>query len=243
MDNLLRIAICEDSESDRTQLITILQASSFSTDITLFECGEEFLANYKKQEYDLIFMDIYMTGMTGVEVVTKVRQIDSFIPIAFTTTSIDHTLESYRLDVLKYLEKPVQPKAVYEFLQLALFKKQTIPTLSIKNKNLEQKIPLSEILYLEQTGRQISIHLAQGEPFCFTGKLMDIIEQLPTNQFYQCHKSYIVNFAYVITLNKELMIFEIQGGSNVHLRRDSYWKIKKAYETYLFQQAREGVYE
>jgi len=68
--------------------------------------------------FDLIFMDIYLDGLSGVETVWRGRERDEFVPAAFTTSSLDFALDSYRLNVEKYLEKPVSQKAVDEILAL-----------------------------------------------------------------------------------------------------------------------------
>lgn len=71
---------------------------------------------------------LFSCGFAGNDsVYDEIREMDEQIPIAFTTTSTDHTLESYRLSVLKYLEKPVRQKDVNDLLRLVQMQKENIP--------------------------------------------------------------------------------------------------------------------
>ena len=235
MKNKIKIAICEDLIEEQNNLIDILSASTIDNHVNVFNCGEDFLNVYKKGMFDLIFMDIYMKQLTGVEVVTKIREQDDSVLIAFTTTSLDHTLEGYRLDVAKYLEKPVRSEPINALLRLAKLKSEDRPKISLSNSTQTRSIYLDEIIFIEQKGVNCYVHILEEEPFVTKSKLTDLIAQLDTNIFNQCHKSYIVNFIHIHSIDKELLVFEMNNGMNVHIRRDSFWKTKHAYEDYLFR--------
>ena len=92
MEEPLRIALCEDTAKEAEKLTDILNRSDIPNKYTLYESGEALLENYQMQKFDLLLMDIYMGGMTGVATVKKIRQIDRETPLAFITTSTEHTL-------------------------------------------------------------------------------------------------------------------------------------------------------
>lgn len=243
MKKTLRIAVCEDTQSELDSLLAILDASKIPLTYTVFRTGEELLQIYQVNSFDLIFMDIYMGGLTGIETVAELRKIDEAVNIAFTTTCLDFTLESYRLDALKYIEKPVRPRAINELLQLVQLKVENVPKLTVTIKGHEVQIPLTEILCIEQKGNYFFIHRLGDEPIKVAGKIPPLLDQLDPDAFYQCHKSYIVHFAFVKALNKEFLMFEMMEGDNVHIKRDGFWKTKKAYEDYLFTKARRIPHE
>ncbi|MEG1577977.1 MAG: response regulator, partial [Oscillospiraceae bacterium] len=83
----LQIAVCEDLLEEQQRLLTMIEKSGIPASCTTFESGEAFLQDYRAGKYDLIFMDIYMAGITGIETVTAIREIDEAVPIAFVTTS------------------------------------------------------------------------------------------------------------------------------------------------------------
>ena len=93
MDEPLNIAVCEDSAEDEKILLDILQADPIPSNPTVFRSGEALLNAYEPLTYDLLLSDIYMSGITGVETVKKLRELEEDLPVAFVTSSPDHTLE------------------------------------------------------------------------------------------------------------------------------------------------------
>lgn len=237
MENL-QIVICEDSAEEQQRLLTMIEASGIPASCVVFDSGEAFLQTYIPAKYDLIFMDIYMAEMTGIEAVTAIRQIDEQVPIAFVTASTDHTLESYRLEALKYIEKPVKEKAVRELLQLAQMKKENKPRLNIKVGGKDVSVSFERILYAEQKAHTLHLFLTGGEVLQVNEKLDNVEKQFTGQTFFRCHKSFLVNLSCVKTLDTELMVFIMKEGRNVHIRRESMGKAKKSFETYLFERTR-----
>lgn len=236
----LRIAICEDDEVERRRLLHVLDESQYPMTVTQFATGEKFLCHFQPFQYDLILMDIFMGDITGVEVVTKLRDLDPQVPVAFITSSIDFALESYRLNALKYIEKPVTRQAVAEILQLAQLRQQMVERLVLRTSMGVLSYPILQLLYIEQKGRNLLLHLTGGEQSSVPKKIDEIEDQLVEKGFLRCHKSYLVNLSYVRGIDRDLSTFAIEGGGQVHIRRESFWKVKKAYETYLFGAVREG---
>lgn len=103
--------------------------------------------------------------------------------MAFITSSIDHALDGYRLSALKYIEKPVTPKDVAEILDLARLKKVHAPSLAVQWNGNEDLIPLSKLLYLEQQGHVVHIHLKSGAIRHVYKKLSDMAGQLTGKPF------------------------------------------------------------
>lgn len=234
----LQVAVCEDSVEEQKKLLAILEQSETEIEAEIFENGEDFLKTYEQDKYDLLLMDIYMGGMTGVEVVTRLRQTDDSLLVAFITTSTDHTLAGYRLDALKYIEKPVKKKAVLELLTLARLKKEHAPRCLFRVKGKDLSLPFTRILYVEQKDHTLYVYLTGGEVLETGGRLSKIEPQFEGQSFFRCHKSYLVNLAYVAAFDKDLMMFLMKEGGPVYIRRESISEAKKAHETYLFAAAR-----
>ncbi len=234
----LHIAVCEDLESERTALLKLLEQNEIPKKIDIFVNGEDFLHAFEPYRYDLLLMDILMGGKTGIDVISHVRRLDTQVSVAFVTSSLDYALESYRLEALKYIEKPAQQKAVDEILRLAMLKKQDVPSLLLQSGTTSHTIAFSRILYLEQKGRSLLVHLVGGEVVSINKKLTDIEAVLPADRFLRCHKSFIVNLGQVQSLDKELLVFQMREGDNVYIRRESFWQVKKVFETYLFTRIR-----
>ena len=234
----LVIAICEELPDEREKLVSLLEHSSIPAAYSQFESSEELLEVFRPGKFDLLLMDIYMDGMTGVEAVQKIREMDEAIPIAFTTTSTEHTLESYRLSVLKYLEKPVRQKDIDDLLRLVKLQKDSAPRLTIRQNGETQKIPLSELFYLEQKGHHVVLSLKGGSTIQLYGKLSDLLPQLEGQPFFCPHKSYCVNLAFVRRINEEYQCYKMSDGKNVPISRTNRAKAKRAWEDFLFARTR-----
>lgn len=231
----LYIAVCEDNPLEQKQLLSLIEDSGISAKIMAFTCGEAFLKEFSTGRFDLIFMDIYLGGMTGVEIASKIRETDESVPIAFTTTSTEFTLESYRLGALKYIEKPVKKKAVQELLEIVRLKKENRPRLLLKMNGKDILIDFQRILYVEQKAHILRVFLAGGEILLVNEKLKNIESQFEEQNFIRCHKSYLVNLAYVKELNREFRLFSMKEGQNVLIRRESMPAAQKALADYLFE--------
>ena len=235
---LLTIAICDDLPEEREKLLSLLEQSSIPAACTQFGSSEELLKAFHPGKFDLLLMDIYMKGMTGVEAVRKIRELDKHIPIAFTTTSTEHTLESYRLSVLKYLEKPVRQKDLDDLLRLVKLQKESVPRLVVQQNGETHKLLLSELLYLEQKAHHVILSIKDGGSFQLYGKLSALLPQLEGHPFFCPHKSYCVNLAFVCGINAEYQCYEMENGTYIPISRPNRAKAKKAYEDFLFAQAR-----
>lgn len=235
----LKIAICEDNPKDAESLSSFIENCGIPHSLEVFCKAEDLMALFQPCKYDLIFFDIYMDALTGVEAAARIRETDSFVSLVFTTTSLDHTLESYRLGAIKYLEKPLTEKAVKDTLKISLGIRD-LNCLSVFSEGKTINIPLPSVIYFELRNRYVTAVTTGGIiRISQLAKLSDIEKMLPDN-FFRCHHSYIVNFSYVRKLEKELSSFLMENGDHVHIRRQDKKKAIEAYEDYLFGMSRKA---
>ena len=228
---VLQVAVCEDEPADAALLESLInktEKNGVEVDLHSFKSGKEFLASFCAWKYDLIFMDIYMKGMQGVEAVREIRRKDRNVVIAFTTNSPDHALESYRLGAVKYLEKPVSPEDVAETLSFALMKRKNIPFITLTTMGGGQEdIPLDSILYFEQQNYVVEVHTeSRVLTTSRSARLNDLEKRLPSPPFLRCHRSYLINLNYVRTFDRENNAFIMTNGDRADIRRDGYARYK-----------------
>lgn len=237
----LNILICEDREEDAKNLCQFLDSCSIPNQYSLCKNGEELIKMYQPQTYDLLLTDIYMDRMSGVEAVKKIRKIDKKIPIAFITTSMDFALEGYRLSVSKYIEKPFKAEDIEEILQIAKVKKKNAPSLCFHKNGKEEKIFLSQVLYFEQQAHKLNVYLSDGEIKTYYEKISEILPKLESYSFFHCHKSYLVNLAFIRSINSEYRCFIMQNQANIPIRRESLSTAKKTLSKYLIDQSKSKI--
>ena len=234
----LNIAVCEDKIEEQEHLLEIIKNSEILSEVSVYNSGEEFLMEYEVEKFHLIFMDIYMSGISGLEAIRSIRKIDENILVAFTTNSMEHTLESYRLEAIKYIEKPIKEKPIEDLLKLAWIKKENTVQLRLEINGRPTFIAFNRIIYIEQKSHSIFLFLANGDIIRANEKLDNVVKQFEGQSFFRCHKSFLVNFSYVKSLDKELMVFVMKNNKNVHIRRESLPIARKKFEAYLFKMSR-----
>lgn len=239
MDSL-QIALCEDNPAEQQLLLSRIQTSKIPAQVSVFESGEALLAEYKPGLFDLIFMDIYLNGISGVEAVRHIRETEEDLPIAFTTSSKDYALDGYRLNVAKYIEKPVSQRAVDELLAFSWKKKEDRPEITLFLSGKPLQIPVRQLLYAEQHGHYLIFYFLGEKTMQTKGKLDELEPQLKEFSFIRCHKSFLANLSFVTGINRDLMLFTMREQKTVYIRRENFKKVKDAWENWLFSQARKG---
>lgn len=164
------------------------------------ECSDAMQAyNYlRNDQIDLLFLDIEMPGMTGIELTKKLGNKRPLI--VFTTAKTDYAVEAFELNVVDYLVKPV---AIPRFLQAVEKAKETLDSnkqevkieeqqfVFVKDNGVLKKINVEDILYLEAMGDYVKVHTAQ-KFHVLHSTLKSIEEKLPASKFIRVHRSYIV---------------------------------------------------
>ena len=176
--------------------------------------------------------------LTGIDTIRLIRKKDKDIPVAFVTTSKDYALESYRLSAMKYIEKPYSKESIEDILHLAVLKKNDAPALFVQRNGIVERVPLANILYMEQQMHKVLIYLKSKNTLEIYGKLSELEKQLPENLFFILHKSFAVNLSFVRFINMEIKCFVMENNTNVPIKRELLTKSKKALEDYLYERTR-----
>lgn len=200
---MFKVAICDDNGAICSEIENILE-KFFSTELIQYEIdsfssGEELLKELKsKEKYDLIYLDIELAELNGVVVGRYIREemLDDFTQIVFISAKPSYALELFQVRPMNFLVKPFTGKQVIDALQktLELQGRQTRIFL-YKSGKLENRIPYKDIMYFSSDAKKILIHRRDGVD-SFYGKLSEL--KLPTSDFIQIHKSFIVNKQFVV---------------------------------------------
>ena len=153
------------------------------------------------QEIDLLFLDIKMPHLTGIDFLKTLKNPPKTI---FTTAYRDYALESYELETVDYLLKPVTferfVKAIDKFNRqssnvVAAVQRETVITdfILVKSGNKHHKIILADIVYIESLKDYIKIHLENGTSIISKYKLGEMEHELSAYHFLRIHRSYIIN--------------------------------------------------
>ena len=179
-------------------------------------CGNAIEAQQRmrQQPVDLIFVDINMPDLNGVDFV---RSLLDRPMVIFTTAYSEYAIEGFKLDAVDYLLKPFdfadfsraanKAWSLYELLQNQRTASEATPVAEAEPKDTEyisvkadykvSLVKISEIIYLESAGEYVRLHLADGTNITTLFRLKNMETALPAEHFMRIHRSYIVNLDYI----------------------------------------------
>ncbi len=200
----MRIAICDDNITDLRIIEEYCNKYNENYEVNLFISGEDLVEAFQEQSFDLVFLDIEMDGLNGLETGQILRSNPSKPIIIFTTYSGDYAVRGYGIAV-RYLIKPISYEEFVSSMTAAM--NYIAPKkLCVCDKGMQRFVPVDSIVYLEIFQHSILIYLVTKEKIQIRGTLAELVEQLPTNKFVQPHKSYLINLEHVDRMNKREII-------------------------------------
>jgi len=202
MRKIYKIAIVEDETVWQNALKKMLRAFEKEHDVTLeetlFTSIEDFLTGYKER-YDLVFMDIELPGMNGMDGARRLREIDPVVTLIFVTNMAQFAVQGYEVSALDYLVKPVtyQNFAIKMRRALDTIGKTDGKRVVVYGKTEMHSMNIQEILYVEVQGHHLLFHKTSGEVIDACGALSDLEAQLRGLGFSRCNTCYLLNMKYI----------------------------------------------
>lgn len=193
----LRIAVVDDEaiqiESMKSLILQAAEEMSIRVKIDSFSSGEQFL--FELEEYsdlDMVFLDIEMNQIDGLEAAKKIREVDKVLTIVFATAFVEYAVQGYDVQALDYLLKPIEVEKVKRVLNRHFDKKPLVQeSITIEAGGEVVSVLLDEIFYIEANQRQCEIH-TQEKILTIHKSLKELTKKL-NEDFIQTHRSYLVN--------------------------------------------------
>lgn len=201
---MLKIAICEDVQNFADALEQCLQAWAVSAGVNIsvrkFDNGVPLLyCIHDNGMFDLIFMDVEMDKMNGLEAAEKIREEDFLTTFIFVSQYEDYYKDAYHVHPFHFLNKPVSQPKINEVMQSYMrMKKQDMETITFCINKSRYTVPLPDIMYFASERRCITV-VCQDRLYHFYGKLREIQEYLQEKncKFIRIHQSFLVNMKYI----------------------------------------------
>lgn len=203
---MLLIAVCDDQESERnkicTAIETYLREQRISAKLLEFHCAEQLVAAIEsnKVKFDLIFLDIVMVDMDGLNCARLIRQQDKLVNIIFFTCSTDHICEGYEVNATAYLVKPINESKLRAALTKAIAQvaEWSQDSFIITCGGVTQRILTKDVRYLESHKNRLEIVMAQTGERLVAYTSLDSFTKLHASPLWiRAHKSFLVNFLYI----------------------------------------------
>ncbi len=202
----VKIAVCDDEIIFARKLEKIINkyctVKQIPFQIDIYQSGKEFIAdNIKMMEYQIVFLDINMEEIDGLEAARELRKLCRDTYVIFVTAFINYTLEGYKVDAIRYLLKSDGNfgQSVCESLDAVFEKMQYKP--HIREFSFQQgarRVALEKIVYIESSLHKLTFYVAEEGIVPYTMyETLNHIAAIFTADFVRIHQSYLVNLRFV----------------------------------------------
>lgn len=237
---MIRIAICDDEEFFRNNIKGMV--SAYYDEAQLVYCidvycsGKELLETAEIINYNIIFLDINMEGINGIETAKQIRRISKDVFIIFITAFLDYSLEGYKVNAIRYLLKDsgkIQ-EAVNECLDAVMLESNR-KIFKIKINFIEgfKILPVDTIMYVESNLHKLIYYVKSLKSVkCYTqySTLNKEEKNFPKAEFIRIHQSYLVNLRYVKNVKNYRVI--LINGVDLPVPKSRYKEVCNAFILY-----------
>lgn len=203
---MIHIAICDDEKPFADGLIELLERYAAETGapvrVSAYYDGMELIERYDPT-IDLVFLDIRMKRLNGLDTAERLRQRDETVEIIFLTTLAQYALEGYQYGATNYIIKPLQYVRLKSELDKfrSRHRLEKCPAFLVTNDSGKYKIPLDKLRYVETYGRNLKCHTEREDVVCYKS-MKQMERELAGQGFARCHSSYLVNLGYIKRVRK-----------------------------------------
>lgn len=207
---MYRIAVVEDEQQYRDEVCQYIEQYAtehqLNFDVTTYTDGQEIVDDAQKH-YDIIFFDIEMTQLNGMDAAKVIRKRDANVVMVFITNMAQYAIEGYEVGALDFVLKPIDYYGFSFRLARALGrvqKKQGNLEFAINTPGGIKKLNSNDIYYIEIENRFLVYHTAEGD-FSQRGTLQSAEEMFQNYHFVKCNHWYLVNLKYVTEIEENIV--------------------------------------
>lgn len=217
---MIRIAICDDEaymlENIREMASDFFRRKNMETAILQFSNGEDLLNCDRPM--DILFLDIQMQGLDGMETARKLRSRGFKGFLIFTTVLKEMVFRSFEVGAYDYLVKPIREKQFEKTMQRLLLSMENASEANLLvQKGYESSIiPFDDIVYCEVVDRKIYLHLLSSQVIDFYDRIENLEKKLD-GRFFKCHRSYLINLKHLKSFKNKTAYME--GGEEIPVSR------------------------
>lgn len=196
----MKICICDDDKLIHETLKTYCYkiSNNMQLEIQNVFSAEELIHTYEQNvRFDIIFLDIEMATISGIEAAEQIRKISPNVIIIFISSHPRYVFDTFKVEPLHFLVKPLSEQDFSSVFQRALYKYKTLnSTITLKWQSERYVIKINKIKYIEGYKRHITVY-TNTEAFEAIGKIPDMQKILEPYGFIRTHQGFLVNMDYI----------------------------------------------
>ncbi len=220
----MRIAIIDDRTSDRGLLAEKIEeymtSHGLDYEVAEFDSGETFLDAFEEGGFALVFLDIYMDGINGMETARKVFELDRACKIIFLTVTGDYSVQGYSVRAVYYLIKPIDNSEFLRAMELCELTQETqTAMLKVVSNGVELSLSVTRILYVDYIERVTRIHTLDGV-LKVNGTFSEVTAPLCKDErFIVCIRGLMVNMQYIDRQENDMFVLKNGERLPINIRR------------------------
>lgn len=225
------LTICEDEPLIAQKLEHIIHQTFPSLKTQCVSSGEALLTSEKANIY---LLDIRLTDANGVELAKQIRAEQTHAQIIFITAYEQYVFDTFDVEPLHYLVKPIDEQKLISVVQRAIVKCEQAPqqqTVTIQVGQEAVVLNIADLYFAEVQGRNITIHLAD-QILTYSGRISHLEQQLQ-GAFFRSHRSYIVHFKHISRYDQTTITFT--NGKIAYIARNRYRPFLQAFTDFLHE--------
>ena len=229
---MIRIAIVDDEKVIREHIKNLIEDKHVECLIDTYSTGEALLQVDKC--YDIVFLDIQMDGMNGIDTARILRQKTEHTVLVFITGVKGYVFDAFDVAAFHYLIKPIDEQKFADVFKRAVLevgkkKQQANEQLFVKTRYRNITLEQNDVLYIESRGKKVEIHTKTEVIDAYAG-IGELEKQLKQN-FYRCHRGYLVNLAFITEYSNDSIT--LNNSESIILAKEKYGEFVKVYMRYL----------
>jgi len=234
----MKIAITDDLKSDRDTLKSYITdyftSNNMEADIFEYSSAEELLEKFTPGFFDIMFLDIYMDEMTGIEAARKIYAVDQRCKIIFLTTANHFAAESYEVKAVNYLIKPLTRERFDTAIKVCLDEiADNNKKLSVISRQVPLQIPFSKILYADTANRIVRLHLENSTLEVGRDFYSTVDPLLDDSRFIECYKGIVLNMEHIKRQTDDDFI--LKNGEKIPISKRKKKDFIRIYTEYTFE--------
>ncbi len=199
----IKFAVCDDEikicSHIEKMLINILSNKFLEYDIDVFYSGETLCEEMEKTKYDLVFLDIELPKMNGVEIGKYIRETkkNNITQIVYISSKQEYAMELFKVRPIDFLVKPLDEEQIRNVIDVYINLNGGMKdTFHYRKGYSSHKVEIFKIMYFVRNNRKVSMFTTDGED-TFYESLESVYERVKNYGFLFIHKSYIVNYKFI----------------------------------------------
>ncbi len=223
---MLRIAICDDEKIILDKIEKLVKNEldnlKIKNEINTFISGESLLEYSNLDDFDIIFLDIELKTINGMDIAQTLRNKAYDKIIVFVTSFADYSIVGYKVNAFRFILKDNLEEELSECIR------NTVAKLGLKKAAFDEFVmDIRDIVYIESAKHQVVIHFKNGDDYKIYDTLDNIEKKLNSSNLVRVHQSYLVNVIYVKDV--KCYTLNLSGKENIEIPipKARYSEVKK----------------